>query len=157
MDYPEELLARGNKNSVDSISLLTYLPHRYPMLLIDKILDSEEGDWAIGVKCISALEPYFQGHYPNRPIMPGTLQLEALSQVASYLLYPYFRGGLPIFTGVRSLRFFSIVKPGDQLVLFCQIKDKPRGEEGIFKVVGDGYVDKKKCISAEMSFTIDRS
>ncbi|MCM1082955.1 MAG: 3-hydroxyacyl-ACP dehydratase FabZ [Clostridium sp.] len=157
MEQLEKLLMRENKNSVDSTALLNYLPHRYPMLLIDKILDGEEGEWAIGVKCVSALDPYFQGHYPNRPIMPGSLQLEALSQVASYILSPYYLGtGLLLFVGVRSLRFFNVVRPGDQFIIFCRLKDKLSSNSGVFKVIGDGYVNNKKCVSAEMSFTVDK-
>ncbi|MEJ7651955.1 MAG: 3-hydroxyacyl-ACP dehydratase FabZ [Chloroflexia bacterium] len=95
------------------------IPHRYPFLLIDRIIEIEYGRRAVGIKNVSANEPYFQGHFPGAPIMPGVLQVEALAQVGAVAILglPENKGKLAYFAGIDGVRFKRPVRPGDQLVL----------------------------------------
>lgn len=94
------------------------LPHRYPMLLLDRIIELDPLKYAVGIKCVTVNEPFFQGHFPEKPIMPGALICEAMAQVGGIALqYPEEnRGLLPFFTGMDKVRFRSPVTPGDVLV-----------------------------------------
>ncbi len=98
--------------------IMEILPHRYPMLLVDKITELDPLKYAIGVKCVTMNEPFFQGHFPGHPVMPGALICEAMAQVGGVALqYPEEnRGLIPMFTGMDHVRFRSPVLPGDQLV-----------------------------------------
>ncbi|WP_444193822.1 3-hydroxyacyl-ACP dehydratase FabZ [Dialister succinatiphilus] len=100
------------------------LHHRYPMLLVDKIIEMVPMKYAIGVKCVTMNEPFFQGHFPGHPVMPGALICEAMAQVGGVALqYPEEnRGLIPMFTGMDHVRFRSPVLPGDQLVTKAVIK-----------------------------------
>ena len=99
------------------------LPHRYPFALVDKILDYTPGQWARGVKCVTRTEPFFEGHFPGHPVMPGVLILEALAQTGAVaaLSLPENRGKLALFGGVKSARFRRQVIPGDVLILECEL------------------------------------
>ena len=104
---------------IDNIGLREILPHRYPFLLVDKILEVEPGKKAVGIKNVTANEPFFQGHFPGKPIMPGVLILEALAQTACVagLLLEGCENKLGLFTGVESLKYRRQVVPGDVLRL----------------------------------------
>ena len=93
------------------------LPHRYPMLLVDKIEDLKLGESAVGVKNVTFNEPFFQGHFPENPIMPGVLQIEAMAQVSAPILYtlPEYKNKFALFAGIDKARFKRVVKPGDRL------------------------------------------
>lgn len=93
------------------------LPHRYPMLLVDRIIDLVPMKYAVGIKCVTVNEPFFQGHFPEKPIFPGALICEAMAQVGGVALqYPEEnRGLIPMFTGMDKVRFRSPVVPGDVL------------------------------------------
>ena len=98
------------------------LPHRYPFALVDKILDYTPGQWARGVKCVTRTEPFFQGHFPGAPIMPGVLILEALAQTGGLLAAAGLEGlenKLFLFTGLDGVKFRRQVLPGDRLDLEC--------------------------------------
>ena len=101
------------------------LPHRYPMLLIDRVLemDIEEKMYVKGYKNLSANEVFFQGHYPEEPIMPGVLQIEALAQAGAVAILSIekFKGKTPLFAGTNKVRFKNKVVPGDRLDLYCEI------------------------------------
>ena len=107
------------QEKLDISKILAVLPHRYPFLLVDKILSLEPGKKASGIKNVSINEPFFQGHFPGKPVMPGVLIVEALAQVGavSVLSMPENRGKLALFTGINNFRFKKIVEPGDQLEL----------------------------------------
>ena len=99
------------------------LPHRYPFLLIDKIVDFEEGKSITGIKNVTANEPQFTGHFPGNPIMPGVLITEALAQVGAVMLLsmPENRGKLGVFTGINNFKFRRQVVPGDTLELHADL------------------------------------
>ncbi len=99
------------------------LPHRYPFLLVDRILEVKEGKRAVGLKNVSINEPFFPGHFPNHPVMPGVLIVEALAQVAAFTVLGRgeMKGKLGYFTGIDKMRFRRPVIPGDQLRLEAEL------------------------------------
>ncbi|MGN0145074.1 MAG: 3-hydroxyacyl-ACP dehydratase FabZ [Clostridium sp.] len=131
------------------------LPHRYPMLLIDRVveMDVEDKMYVKGYKNLSANEPFFQGHYPDMPIMPGVLQIEALAQTGAVAILSMekFKGKTPILAGTNKVRFKEQVVPGDRLDLSCEIV-KLRGSFGVGK--GIASVDGKTVCEAEILFAI---
>lgn len=104
---------------LSNIDIQKIIPHRYPFLLVDKILEVEPGKRIVGIKNVSANEPFFQGHFPGNPIMPGVLIVEALAQTAcaAALLLEENKGKLGVFTGIESMKFRRQVVPGDTLRL----------------------------------------
>ncbi|MDQ0148145.1 3-hydroxyacyl-ACP dehydratase FabZ [Eubacterium multiforme] len=129
------------------------LPHRYPFLLVDRITEMEEGKLVKGYKNITFNENFFQGHFPQEPVMPGVLILEAIAQVGAVaiLTKEEFKGKIPLFAGADKVRFRQKVVPGDKLELSCEII-KLRGPVGIGK--GIATVDGKKVCEAEIMFAI---
>lgn len=103
--------------------IMDILPHRSPFLLVDAIEDFKEGEYAIGRKCITYDEPYFQGHFPEMPIMPGVLQVEALAQTGAVaiLCKEEFKGRIAVFAGIDKCKFKRPVVPGDVLTLKTEI------------------------------------
>lgn len=129
------------------------LPHRYPFLLVDKITEIEEGKRVKGYKNVTINEPFFQGHFPEYPVMPGVLVLEALAQVGAVavLSMEQFKGKNPLFAGADKVKWRKQVVPGDKLELECEII-KLKGPIGIGKAVAT--VDGKKACEAEIMFAI---
>ena len=129
------------------------LPHRYPFLLVDRITECEPGKLAVGRKCVTAGEPFFQGHFPGRKIMPGVLILEALAQTGAVALLSdeAYKGKLALFGGIRSARFRRQVMPGDVLELKCEIISM-KGPAGIGKA--EASVDGETAVSAELIFAL---
>jgi 3-hydroxyacyl-[acyl-carrier-protein] dehydratase len=130
------------------------LPHRYPFLLIDRIIEFSPEE-VIGIKNVSINEPFFQGHFPDHPIMPGVLILEALAQtggILAFLRAPQFKNRPIYFMGADRVRFRKPVRPGDQLVMKLKML-KQRG--GLFKMKGEAFVDNQLVAEAEMMATID--
>ena len=117
---------------LNSNEIADILPHRYPFALVDRITDGESGVWARGIKCVSAGEPYFCGHFPQKHVMPGVLILEAMAQVGAVaiLSLPENKGKIALFGGVKNARFKRQVVPGDVLELEC-VLTKRRGPVGI--------------------------
>jgi 3-hydroxyacyl-[acyl-carrier-protein] dehydratase len=103
---------------LDINQIMAMLPHRYPMLLVDRILD-HEGNKVVGLKNVSMNEAFFQGHYPGMPIMPGVLIVEAMAQTAAVIVLadPQFKGMIPVIGGMQEVRFRRMVVPGDQLII----------------------------------------
>lgn len=136
--------------TIDSMEIMKILPHRYPMLLIDTILEYDAGIYAVAKKLFSCNEAYFQGHYPEKPIAPGTLLLEGLSQTATFAILSGDNwGGNLLFTGVNKLRFFKTVFPGDCVIYRAEII---KNRHGLWSVNGEGMVEGEVCINAEMTF-----
>ena len=138
---------------MDARASLSVLPHRYPFLLVDRILEVEPGKRAVGLKNVTANEPQFQGHFPDRPIMPGVLIVEALAQVGAVLMLQQDanQGKLALFAGIDNCRFRRVVGPGDQLRLEVEVL-KLRGSFG--KVKAQATVDGHLAAEAELLFTI---
>jgi 3-hydroxyacyl-[acyl-carrier-protein] dehydratase len=132
------------------------LPHRYPFLLVDRLLEVVPGERAAGLKNVTINEPFFQGHFPGQPIMPGVLIVEAMAQVgaAALLTMPENRGRLALFTGIDNLRFKRQVVPGDTLRLELEII-KMRGPVG--KGRGTATVDGKVAATGELMFALTGS
>ncbi|MBQ7673969.1 MAG: 3-hydroxyacyl-ACP dehydratase FabZ [Alphaproteobacteria bacterium] len=128
------------------------LPHRYPMLMIDRVEDLVLGESAIGIKNVTANEPFFQGHFPSKPIMPGVFIVEALGQTAGVVVSKTMAleksGGLVYFMSMDGVRFRKLVEPGDTLHLHVQ-KDRSRGNVWRFK--GKAFVN--EALVAEATFT----
>lgn len=97
--------------------ILQLLPHRYPMLLVDRVLECDDQKHIVGIKNVTANEPYFLGHFPSTPVMPGVLQLEAMAQTGGILLLRLWgtSAGVPYFMSIDKAKFRKVVKPGDQL------------------------------------------
>lgn len=117
------------------------LPHRYPLLLVDRITECDEESKIVGIKCVTMNEPFFQGHFPEYPVMPGVLIIEAMAQVACILGLRILKkegNASVLFTGIDKVRFRKPVRPGDCLRLELK-KIKQRGE--LFRFQGHAYVD----------------
>lgn len=137
--------------SADAIDIMKILPHRYPMLLIDAVLEYEAGSFAVARKTFSYNEAYLQGHYPKQPIVPGTVLLEGLSQAAAFAILSGRNGGADclLFTGVSRLRFFRAIFPGDCVVYRAEVI---KNRHGLWTVKGEGESESQICISAEITF-----
>lgn len=133
--------------------ILEIIPHRYPFLLIDTIEELEPGVRALGKKCVSVNEPYFQGHFPENPVMPGVLILEALAQVGAVaiLSQPEWKGKTAYFAGIDKAKFRQKVMPGDVLILETEII-RVKGPVGVGKAVAS--VNGKTAAQAELTFAI---
>lgn len=138
---------------MDINEIMKILPHRFPMLLIDRITEYESGKSVKGYKNVTINEPFFQGHYPGQPIMPGVLVLEALAQTGAVAVLDMeeYKGKTPLFAGANKVRWRGQVVPGDKLELSCEIL-KFKGPIGTGKAIAS--VDGKKVCEAEIMFAI---
>lgn len=129
------------------------IPHRYPMLLVDRVEELEEGKRVVAKKNVTINEPFFQGHFPHEPVMPGVLIVEAMAQAGAVALLSLedFRGKTAYFGGLDKAKFRKKVTPGDTLILEVEII-KVKSTAGIGK--GIAYVDGKKVAEAELTFMI---
>ena len=132
--------------------ILKKLPHRYPFLMVDRVLELEHGKRIKAIKNVSANEPYFVGHFPHRPVMPGVMILEALAQAAALLSFDAV-GAVPddksiyYFAGIDSARFKRPVEPGDQLTLLVVLD---RAKSGIFKFTARASVGEELACEAQL-------
>ena len=138
---------------LSNVEIQGIIPHRYPFLLVDKIIDIEYGTKAVGIKNVTVNEPFFQGHFPGNPIMPGVLIVEAMAQVGavSILGMEEHKGKLAVFTGIDGLRFRRQVVPGDTLRMEVEMLKFKRGI-GVAKAAA--YVGEDLAASGELMFAI---
>lgn len=141
-----------SSNTLDIHEVLKYLPHRYPFLLIDRVLDFVPGESLVGLKNVTFNEPFFPGHFPHHPVMPGVLILEALAQATGILAFKTTNkvpddGSLYYFAGIDKARFKRPVSPGDQLILKASVIKEKRG---IWKFACEATVDDELAASAEI-------
>jgi 3-hydroxyacyl-[acyl-carrier-protein] dehydratase len=141
--------------SLDINQIIEWLPHRYPMLLIDRVLECESGKRIKAIKNVTINEPFFPGHYPHHPVMPGVLIIEAIAQTAAVLSFVTSgkksdEESLIYFVGIDGARFKRPVIPGDQLVMEVEISRRSRG---IWKYKGQAFVDGTLAAEAELMCT----
>ncbi len=139
---------------IDIKEIRSILPHRYPFLLVDRIVELKEEEKIVGIKNVSVNEPFFQGHYPDHPIMPGVLIVEAMAQVGGILMYHSLEDTedrIPYFAGIDKARFRKPVTPGDQLRL--QIEMLRLGSR-IAKVAAEAHTDRGQAAEAELLFAV---
>lgn len=141
---------------MDIHEILEHLPHRYPILLVDRVLDVVPGERIVALKNVSVNEPFFPGHYPHHPVMPGVLIVEAMAQTAAILSFKTL-GGKPddksvyYFVGIDGARFKRPVSPGDRLVMEVSITANKRG---LWKFAGVAKVDGSVAAEAELMCTV---
>ena len=140
---------------LEAAEIMRILPHRYPLLLVDRVLELDPGRRAVAIKAVTANEPQFTGHFPGRPIMPGVLMVEALAQTAgiAVLTLDEYRGKLGLFAGIDDCRFKRMVVPGDTLRLEVTV-EKLRGMFGRVRAVAS--VDGETAVEATLSIIIPR-
>ncbi len=139
--------------SLDITAILDLLPHRYPFVMVDRILEYEVGKRIVGMKNVSMGEPFFQGHFPGQPVMPGVLILEGMAQVGAVLAYlssDSIEGKLVYFAGLDKVRFRQVVRPGDQLIFRLELT---RQKSKLTKMSGKAYVDDVLVTEAELLAT----
>lgn len=137
----------------DIMQIMDMIPHRYPFLLVDRITECVPGKYSKGYKNLTFNEPFFQGHFPGNPIMPGVLQAEALAQLGAGILMtmPEYKGKLVVYAGIDNCRFKRIVRPGDRLDMEVELI-KIKGP--IIKAHGKAMVEGKLAMSADMIFSV---
>jgi len=138
---------------MDIHQILKQLPHRYPFLLVDRVLEIDKGKSIRALKNVTINEPFFGGHFPNRPVMPGVLMLEALAQAAALLAFDALDTSptddmVYYFAGIDNARFKQPVEPGDQLILHVELL---RMKAGIFKFKARADVDGNVAVEAELT------
>ena len=148
-----------NQKSIDNEQLaieeiLGLLPHRYPFALVDRVIEHIPGEKAVAIKNITINEPQFQGHFPERPLMPGVLIVESMAQVGGLIVtqMPDLPSGLFVFAGIDNVKFRRPVVPGDQLIITCQLLSIKRKRFG--KVKGEAHVEGKLVCSGELMFSL---
>ncbi|NMG03826.1 3-hydroxyacyl-ACP dehydratase FabZ [Azoarcus taiwanensis] len=137
---------------MDINEILSYLPHRYPFLLVDRVIEIEEGKRIVAIKNVTMNEPFFPGHFPGHPVMPGVLIVEAMAQVAALLSFKSMgvkpdENSVVLFAGIDNVRFKRQVVPGDQLVFEVEIL---QGKRNVYKYKGVARVDGQLATEAEL-------
>ncbi len=141
-------------NAFDIQEIMKLLPHRYPFIMIDRILELTPGEKVVALKNVTINEPFFQGHFPGNPIMPGVLIVEAMGQAGAILAAKSLtrepQASLIYFMGMDKVKFRKPVTPGDQLIFKMQFLKQRRN---VFKMSGTAYVDEKVVAQAELMAT----
>lgn len=144
-------MPQGVKNLQDILKLL---PHRYPFLLVDRVLEINPPEYVKALKNVTFNEAFFQGHFPNQPVMPGVLIIEALAQTGGILAYesaPEAQGRLFFFMGMDKVKFRRPVVPGDQLILELTVIHR---SSRAWKMAGKAFVDDQLAVQAELTAAI---
>ena len=139
---------------MDINEITKHIPHRYPFLLVDRVIDYEEEKWIKAVKNVTINEPFFQGHFPGQPIMPGVLMIEALAQAGGILalLNGKNKDKIAFFMTINNVKFRKPVTPGDQLLLHVTVSKRVR--QNIVQVHGEASVDGGVVCEADLMFSI---
>jgi len=129
------------------------IPHRDPFLMIDEIIELESLKHATGIKYVKHSDPYFEGHFPSKPVMPGVLIIEALAQVGAVILlsHPDYQGKIAYFAGIKQAKFRKSVLPGDKLILKCELS---RIKSGFGIGIATAYVNDQIACHAEITFAV---
>ncbi|KAG2425884.1 hypothetical protein HYH02_014947 [Chlamydomonas schloesseri] len=142
----------------DINQIMQTLPHRYPFLLVDRVVEWEKEKYAVGYKCVTINDNFFPGHFPERPIMPGVLQVEAMAQLAGLVMLDpedTAAKGLFFFGGIEGCRFRKPVVPGDVLMMRAEVT-KYNKRFGIVKVAATGYVGEDLVVEAELTLAMGK-
>ena len=144
----------SEKKEFSSEEILGLLPHRFPFALVDRVIEHVPGKKAVALKNVTINEPQFQGHFPERPLMPGVLIVESMAQVGGIIVTQMrdLPKGLFVFAGINNVKFRRPVVPGDQLVITCELLSIKRQRFG--KVKGEAHVDGKLVCSGELMFSL---
>ena len=139
---------------LNSEQIMGLLPHRYPFALVDRVIEHDPGKKAVAIKNVTLNEPQFQGHFPERPLMPGVLIIEAMAQVGGLIVgqMPDLPEGLFVFAGIDGVRFRKPVVPGDQLIISCELISIKRKRFG--KIRGEAKVGDDLACSGELLFSL---
>jgi 3-hydroxyacyl-[acyl-carrier-protein] dehydratase len=155
LDKPssESEVAEKPMSELNINEIAKLLPHRYPFLLVDRVTEHVPGKSVKGFKNVTMNEQFFQGHFPNNPIMPGVLQLEAMAQLGGILVssLPVAKGKLMVFAGIDGVRFRRLVIPGDRLDMECELI---KFRNPIGKSACKGYVNGELAVEAEIMFSL---
>jgi len=138
--------------------IMQTLPHRYPFLLVDRVVEWEKEKYAVGYKCVTINDNFFTGHFPDRPIMPGVLQIEAMAQLGGIVMLDpedTAAKGLFFFGGIESCRFRRPVVPGDVLMMRAEVT-KYNKRFGIVKMSAKGYVGEELAVDAELTLAMGK-
>ena len=144
----------SQNNQLSSEEILGLLRHRFPFALVDKVIEHVPGQKAVALKNVTINEPQFQGHFPERPLMPGVLIVESMAQVGGIIVtqMPELPKGLFVFAGINNVKFRRPVVPGDQLVITCELLSIKRKRFG--KVKGEAHVEGNLVCSGELMFSL---
>jgi 3-hydroxyacyl-[acyl-carrier-protein] dehydratase len=146
---------RTEVHSLDIHQILNILPHRYPFVMVDRVTEIVSGKYARGHKCVSYNEPFFPGHFPQRPIMPGVLIIEALAQLGGILAYasePFDpTTNLMYFLGIDKAKFRRTVVPGDRMDLYVEVTHH---RSNVWKFAGEASVDGTPCAEGQLLASI---
>ena len=139
---------------ITSEEILGLLPHRFPFALVDKVIEHIPGHKAVALKNVTLNEPQFQGHFPERPLMPGVLIVESMAQVGGIIVTQMadLPKGLFVFAGINNVKFRKPVVPGDQLIITCELLSIKRKRFG--KVKGEAYLEEKLVCAGELMFSL---
>ena len=146
-------MKEGDIVQFDVLDMMKLIPHRYPFLLVDRVTECIIGKSCKGYKNLTMNEEFFQGHFPNMPVFPGVLQLEAIAQMCASVLLPLdeYKDKLFFYAGIDGVRFRKQVKPGDRFDMEAEITKK---KGPIVKANARGYVDGQLAVEAELMFSI---